>query len=186
MDRSAPVATWTEPPPGAVGVTRRQFFNRSAIALLGVGASGFAAATLAFLWPSARGAFGSTIDAGPLDRIRDELAHTRAPVYVPAGRFYLVAHEDSVLALYQRCTHLGCRVPFCSSSQWFECGCHASRYNLVGEWKGGPAPRGLDRFPVTVERGNVLVDTGQLQIGAPHGTDSIGQEPAGPHCVGGP
>jgi cytochrome b6-f complex iron-sulfur subunit len=74
-------------------------------------------------------------------------------------------------------------VPFCESSQWFECGCHASKYNLVGEWKEGPAPRGLDRFPVTVDQGVVSVNTGNLLTGPPHGTDTTGQEAAGPHCV---
>ena len=92
----------TGPRPELVGVTRRQFFNRSAIALLGVGASGFGAAVLAFLWPRARGAFGSTIEAGQVTLIQSQLADTRAPVYVPSGRFYLVSQNDSLLALYQR------------------------------------------------------------------------------------
>ena len=174
----------TGPRPELVGVTRRQFFNRSAVALLGVGASGFGAAVLAFLWPRIGGAFGSKIDAGSLERVLETVQDTRMPVHVPAGRFYLIAEDDAVVALYQRCTHLGCRVPFCTSSQWFECPCHNSMYNRVGEWQAGPAPRGLDRFPVTIERGNVIVDTGRLQIGPPHGTATIGQEPAGPHCVG--
>ena len=49
-------------------------------------------------------------------------------------------------------SHLGCRVPECVTSQWFECPCHGSQYNRVGEKKGGPAPRGLDRFAMSVER----------------------------------
>jgi hypothetical protein len=36
--------------------------------------------------------------------------------------------------------------PECLSSQWFECGCHGSQYNRVGENKAGPAPRGMDHF----------------------------------------
>jgi cytochrome b6-f complex iron-sulfur subunit len=170
------------PRPELIGVTRRQFFNRSAVALLGVGASGFGAAVLAFLWPRMGGVFGSRIHAGPLTRIRDELAKTRAPIYVIAGRFYLVAQDDTVLALYQKCTHLGCRVPFCPSSGWFECGCHASQFNQVGEWQYGPAPRGLDRFPVTIENGEVVVNTGVVQPGGRHRMDAP-QWPVGPHCV---
>ena len=38
--------------------------------------------------------------------------------------------------------------PTCETSQWFECPCHGSQYNRVGEKKGGPAPRGMDRFGV--------------------------------------
>ena len=49
----------------------------------------------------------------------------------------------------------------CVSSQWFECPCHGSQYNRVGEKKAGPAPRGMDHFPVTVAaNGDVTVDTG--------------------------
>ena len=59
--------------------------------------------------------------------------------------------EAGYTALYQKCVHLGCRVPECKTSQWFECQCHGSQYNRNGEKKGGPAPRGLDRFPLTVD-----------------------------------
>ena len=47
----------------------------------------------------------------------------------------------------------GCRA--CNTSQWFECPCHGSQYNRVGEKKGGPAPRGLDRFAVSVDGGRL-------------------------------
>ena len=68
---------------------------------------------------------------------------------------------------YQKCPHLGCRVPQCVSSQWFECGCHGSQYNRVGEKKGGPAPRGMDHFPLEFSAaGEVTVDTGTIVQGA--------------------
>ncbi|NNC42219.1 MAG: Rieske 2Fe-2S domain-containing protein, partial [Acidimicrobiia bacterium] len=44
-------------------------------------------------------------------------------------------------ALWQKCVHLGCRVPWCASSQGFECPCHGSKYNAHGEYFAGPAPR---------------------------------------------
>ena len=88
-------------------------------------------------------------------------------------------------AQYQKCPHLGCRVPQCVSSQWFECGCHGSQYNQVGEKKGGPAPRGMDHFPLEISAGgDVTVDTGLIVQGAPIGTNTTGQEAEGPHCVG--
>jgi len=88
-----------------------------------------------------------------------------------------------VVALYQKCVHLGCRVPWCTASQWFECPCHGSKYNRVGEKKGGPAPRGLDRFGVSVDGGQVVVDTKQVVLGPPIGTDTTGQGLEGPHCA---
>jgi len=90
-----------------------------------------------------------------------------------------------VVALYQKCPHLGCRVPECRTSQWFECPCHGSQYNRVGEKKGGPAPRGMDRFGVSVNNGMMVIDTGAVFGGPPIGTNTTGQEAEGPHCVGG-
>ncbi|HEX5948674.1 MAG TPA: Rieske 2Fe-2S domain-containing protein, partial [Actinomycetota bacterium] len=77
----------------------------------------------------------------------------------------------------------GCRVPFCTQSQWFECPCHGSKYNRAGEYRDGPAPRGMDRFRVLVESGIVKVDTATRIDGPPRGTDTIQQQPEGPFCV---
>ena len=102
--------------------------------------------------------------------------------YSPAE---LAGMKEGVVALYQKCVHLGCRVPACLTSQWFECGCHGSQYNQVGEQKGGPAPRGLDRFAMSVSGGSLTVDTGVIIQGPPLGTNTTGQEAEGPHCVSG-
>ena len=91
--------------------------------------------------------------------------------------------EQGFVALYQRCVHLGCRVPWCQSSQWFECPCHGSKYNRVGEKKAGPAPRGLDRFELIVAGGNMTINTGDIQLGPPIGTNTTGQQQEGPLCV---
>ena len=203
---SAPPAPWTPPDPEIVGVTRRQFFNRSIVTLMTLSLSGFGAAVLAFLWPQLGAGFGSKINAGKLDDILSTIRDTRQPFYVAVGRFYLSPYpsesvakaekagyspsvlpgmEAGVVALYQKCVHLGCRVPFCATAQWFECGCHGSQYNRVGEKKGGPAPRGLDRFPVEVNNGVVSVNTGVIVIGPPIGTNTTGQEAEGPHCITG-
>ena len=94
--------------------------------------------------------------------------------------------EYGLVALYQKCPHLGCRVPDCASSRWFECPCHGSQYNQVGEKKAGPAPRGMDRFSISVDAANnVSVDTGTVYAGPPIGTNTTGQEAEGPHCITG-
>jgi cytochrome b6-f complex iron-sulfur subunit len=188
--------------PETLGVTRRQFFNRGMVTMMGVGLGGFGTAVLAFLWPGKSVGFGSTVNAGKLDDVLAKIESGRQPLYVSEGRFYLAEYpkdsvdkaskvygaeltgmKSGVVALYQKCVHLGCRVPFCSTSQWFECGCHGSQYNRVGEQKGGPAPRGLDRFPVDTSGGSVSVNTGVVIIGPPKGTNTTGQEAEGPHCI---
>jgi len=93
--------------------------------------------------------------------------------------------EAGFVFLYQKCVHLGCRVPWCETSQWFECPCHGSKYSRVGEKKGGPAPRGLDRFVLEVAGGQITVDTAanSLVQGPPIGTDTTGQTAEGAPCV---
>ena len=191
--------------PETLGVTRRQFFNRSIVAMFVLGLSGFGASVLAFLWPGQASGFGAKITVGKVEDLLATARDTRQPVYFPAGRFYIAPFpseglskakksysaavlpgmEAGVIALYQKCVHLGCRVPFCETSQWFECGCHGSQYNRVGEKKGGPAPTGLEQFPVEINNGTVTVDTGIAVGGLPIGTNTTGQEAEGPHCVSG-
>ncbi len=200
----APVALREPLDDDAFGVTRRQFLNRSVGGMFAFALSGFGAACIAFLWPTLKGGFGSKLAVGPLADSLAKMTETKAPVYNPEGRFYLnpypksaldkakkvasysavmTGYQAGVVALYQKCVHLGCRVPWCATSQWFECPCHGSQYNRVGEKKGGPAPRGLDRFAVSVDGGNLVVDTSTTVIGPPIGTDTTGQQTEGPHCV---
>jgi cytochrome b6-f complex iron-sulfur subunit len=178
-------------------VSRREFFRKSLLASLGLFSLQFGAASVAFLWPNLRGGFGSLIDLGVSpDAVKQQIQSDRQPFYYGAGRFYLVAYDgdgadtvyqgltsEGIMALYQKCVHLGCRVPFCTQSQWFECPCHGSKYNRAGEYRDGPAPRGMDRFAVTVENGIVQVDTSQIILGPPRGTNTTGQNPEGPFCV---
>lgn len=201
--KPAPPAIREPLDPEAYAVTRRQFFNRGITAFFALGLAGFGTTTIAFLWPTISGGFGSKIKAGRLSDIMRDIADKKEPFYVPSGRFYItpfsegdlakakVAYtggvlegmENGVVALYQKCVHLGCRVPWCKTSQWFECPCHGSQYNRVGEYKDGPAPRGLDRFSASVEGGVVVVNTGELSQGPPIGTNTTGQEAEGPHCA---
>ena len=72
------------------------------------------------------------------------------------------------VALYRKCPHLGCQVPqLCEPSQWFECLCHGSKYTILGEKRDGPAPRGMDRFEVTVADGAYVIDTARDRVGGP-------------------
>jgi len=187
-----------------LGVTRRQFFNRSLLAGSGLGLGAFGVAALAFLWPGASSGFGGKVAVGSVADAQTAIG-AKQPFYNATAKTYIVAYpkadlpkakkvaaytppiiagmEAGYVALYQKCVHLGCRVPWCQSSQWFECPCHGSKYNKVGEKVGGPAPRGLDRFVLEVSGGNIIVDTGNLVLGPPIGTNTINQSPEGPLCV---
>ena len=68
------------------------------------------------------------------------------------------------IALYQRCVHLGCTVPFRDDCHSFKCPCHGSHYNVDGEYLDGPAPRSLDRFQMSFSNGDVMINTGVLNF----------------------
>ena len=72
------------------------------------------------------------------------------------------------IALYQRCVHLGCTVPFRNDCESFKCPCHGSHYNVDGEYLDGPAPRSLDRFLLNLQGEDVSVNTGTLNSKVPH------------------
>ncbi len=72
------------------------------------------------------------------------------------------------IALYQRCVHLGCTVPFRDDCDSFKCPCHGSHYNVDGEFLDGPAPRSLDRFALSFSGSDVVVNTGSLNNHVPH------------------
>ena len=206
VSAAAPPAVFVPPDEETIGVTRRQFFNRSIVIMMLASLGAFGGSCLAFLWPpSAAAGFGGKLKVG---RITDILADIKAAsgfLYKPEGRMWITEYptgslekarkvysapelagmEQGIIALYQKCPHLGCRVPQCLTSQWFECPCHGSQYNRVGEKRGGPAPRGMDRFAMTVTEGVLTVDTGTVIQGPAIGTNTTGQEAEGPHCVGG-
>ncbi len=88
------------------------------------------------------GVFNFTVDKFPAEA-------GAAPASQPDGRFHVVhTVDDGLLTLYAVCTHLGC-LPRWQDIE-FRCPCHGSRYELPGNWIGGPAPRGLDIFSTTV------------------------------------
>jgi cytochrome b6-f complex iron-sulfur subunit len=208
MVRADTLPTTPNPPridQEAIGVTRRQFLNRAILGVFGLSLAGFGASVLGFLWPVLEaGGFGSNINLGSVAAIDATIA-TAQPFYSPDARAYINpypaidmknarssgAYSDALLdgmalgyvGLYQKCPHLGCRVPWCQSSQWFECPCHGSQYNRVGEKKGGPAPRGMDRFALSISGGQMNINTSTVYEGPPIGTNTTGQEAEGPHCV---
>ena len=211
--QSAPPAPYVPPDPEVIGVSRRRFFNRTIILMMQIGLGGFGLASIAFLWPQLGGGFGSAIRVGLVSDVLSEIRGANGFLYRAEGRMWITEYpngavekaraaysaneltgmeaglalglDGGVIAIYQKCPHLGCRVPECVTSQWFECPCHGSQYNRVGEKRGGPAPRGMDRFAMSVSADGVLtVDTGTIIQGPPIGTNTTGQEAEGPNCIG--
>ena len=107
----APPAPDVPPDAETLGVTRRQFFNRSIVALFALGLAGFGAAVLAFLWPALRGGFGVDDPGRHVDDILARSVATPEPFfYVPEGRFYINPYPSGAVSnaeagvLRQRCS----------------------------------------------------------------------------------
>ena len=114
---------------------------------------------------AAAGEFGSVITVGDQSSLP---APGDAPQSFRDGRFFLVNSPQGILALYQACTHLDCLLYWDEESREFVCPCHASAFNLYGDYLRGPAPRGMDRFPVQVfdQENNLIAETDD-QVGNP-------------------
>lgn len=138
-------------------LSRKEFIN------LAWGAAGALAVTelsfagFKFLSPRPTvGEFGGEFNLGAADQFP-----LGSVTPVESGRFYLVRlKEGGYLAVYRRCTHLGCAVPYDPSLGQFVCPCHGSAFTMDGDVLNQPAPRPLDLFTLSInEDGDIIVDT---------------------------
>jgi cytochrome b6-f complex iron-sulfur subunit len=191
---------------GLKPVERRTFLRYSLIGSVAAGLGGFGVASLGFLWPRLGDGLFGEIPLGNAAEMASQISDERTPMRVAEAGVHVIvwdptisgaeeaygADHEAVLSdnvalmtlFTQSCPHLGCAVPWCQSSQWFECPCHGSRYNRYGEWQAGPAPRGLDRFPSFIDGdGQLVVDLGNLLTGPSRTSNILEQNAEGPNCV---
>jgi cytochrome b6-f complex iron-sulfur subunit len=173
------------------GLTRRTLMRRAIGAGIGLWVLELLGGTAGFLWSAvamaapkvAVGTLADLIAANPGLPIREGF-----PAYVPAARAFVVLVDPgrgrwqagidptgdgvalNVRALSQRCPHLGCRPNPCVEDLWFHCPCHQSRYDRLGIKADGvlfgPAPRGMDRYAISVDAAGVLtIDTARVTLG---------------------
>jgi cytochrome b6-f complex iron-sulfur subunit len=141
-------------------IARRGFLRNATLGAVLVILAEFGGGFVRLLWPNKTGAFGKalTVPATSVPPVDGE------PYRNTAGKFYLVHTKDGLMALYWKCPHLGCTVPWVPSENQFHCPCHGSIYSYDGNRTGGPAPRPMDYMAVTVQpSGDVVVDTGDIR-----------------------
>jgi cytochrome b6-f complex iron-sulfur subunit len=145
---------------------------------------GIAATIVNNLYPRNVTGFGSSIFVGTVDSIDpgQKFKNVEAKAWIvrldatQADRNG--GQEGAILALYQKCPHLGCTVPYREDysrvdprsgqryAGWFLCPCHGSTYSDAGVRVFGPAPRSMDTFEVTIDNGNITVNTGAITPGS--------------------
>lgn len=129
------------------------------LALLGQWSYGFGS----FFWPKKVGAFGGEINGG---NVADyQVGDVKL---IQDAKAYISRVPEGMVALWWKCPHLGCTVPWkpddpsmddLASKGRFNCPCHGSIYDRYGNIVAGPAPRPMDVFPVTIRDGKVYIDT---------------------------
>jgi cytochrome b6-f complex iron-sulfur subunit len=140
------------------GLTRRQVLRTGMFATIGAFFSTVAGGAGAMFWPIKLTGFGGVV---PVPKKLSEIK-VGDVVTVREGKFYLTRTEEGLMALYWKCVHLGCTVPWNPGAQKFMCPCHGSVYDITGQNVAGPAPRPLDYMEIKVEGEQILVNTGKI------------------------
>ena len=187
-----------------LGVTRRQFFNRSILAGLGSRLGALGAPTLGVPLAGRVGGFGAKIVVGSEADAKQRSTRSM-PFYNAAAKTYILPYPKDDIAKAKRSLRTRrrsspawrrgtsrCTRSACTSAA----ACRGARVAVVRvpvprlevqpgrREEGWPAPRGLDRFVLEVSGGNITVDTGNAHVlGPPIGTDTTGQTPEGAPCV---
>jgi cytochrome b6-f complex iron-sulfur subunit len=143
--------------PPTHAVPRRSFFQLT----LGWLAAAFATAASAvaavrFLVPNVLYEPSQRFKAGRPDDYPDG-----SVTFLDEERVFLIRKGNTYRCLSAVCTHLGCTVN--RMDHGYHCPCHGSVFNAQGKVEGGPAPRPLPWFLMTLSKdGRLLVDKSQI------------------------
>lgn len=165
-------------------LSRRALVRAGFWTAMGMTIAGVGYCTKDLLWPQNVEGFGGII-AVPAGLVP---VQGSPPQYFIKGKFWLsniepgygssagfgeASESGGLIALYQKCPHLGCRVPynegftFGDVTGWFRCPCHGSTYNRAGIRVFGPAPRPMDTMLIEVlDDGSLEVDSGTITRGS--------------------
>ena len=93
------------------------------------------------------------VDVGPLSDFPDGQTSSLAvsgPSPESDRRAYIRHQEGAIIAIWNRCAHLGCPVAYSPGGDVYSCPCHGGAYDSLGLVTSGPPPRPLDRFDVKI------------------------------------
>lgn len=143
----------------AEGISRRQLLRQGMYGTVGLFMTQALVGAGVMFWPAKVTGFGAKMLA-PVKL--SELKPNDPPVRVREGRFWLSRVEGGLIALYWKCPHLGCTVPWNEAEGLFHCPCHGSMYDRTGQNVGGPAPRPMDYMAIEIKGDDIWVDTGKI------------------------
>ena len=143
---------------------RRDFLKWGLFGSLLLMLGGFWQAVLMFFYPKKLSPFGSKLTVP--GTVADYPEGSVTPVR--EGKFYVSHVPEGLLALYWKCVHLGCTVPWKPTESFegeegiFRCPCHGSIYLRNGQNVAGPAPRPLDVMEIELTGNKIVVNTKKI------------------------
>ena len=145
---------------------RRQLLRMGFLGGTTLAVAELAGVFLPFYWVNKIAGLGGKIPVGKKADILQKFAASKdEPQLFTEGKLFLIHAPGAIAAVYRRCTHLGCAVPWTPAEDQFHCPCHGSLYDKhTAVVKGGPAPRPLDLFHIADQNGTLIVDTNPLNL----------------------
>ncbi len=103
-------------------------------------------------------------EKGPGKDEKTEIARNLVPVggthfFTFRGHPAVVLQQKAgeFIALSAVCTHLGCIVKWVPDKEEFLCPCHGGTYSPSGKVLGGPPPKPLESYPVSVRDNEIVI-----------------------------
>ena len=156
-------------------ISRRQFFEKLSIALVGVCTAIIGIPLVGFIVaPFFRKVPREWVTLGKPDdfqigktvavTVTDPSSLPWAGVTAKSGVWLRRVSEDGFIAFSANCTHLGCPVRWLEGADLFMCPCHGGVFYKDGRVASGPPPAPLATYPVRMRDGRVEILTSPLPI----------------------
>jgi len=138
-------------PPATGSSSRRQFLRFLGDLSFFAGFAGIFASTMRFLSPNVLYEPPAIFLLGRLDDFPPD-----SVTFLEEDRIFVFRKPEGFYAVSSICTHLGCNVRWNSERPGFDCPCHGSTFDGNGKNIGGPAPKPLKWYELSVTSDNRL------------------------------
>jgi cytochrome b6-f complex iron-sulfur subunit len=132
-------------------LTRRNFLSAAGWAVAGAGLLGFLGQVGRFFWPNVQYGPPSKFSIG-----KPALYPDGAKQNIADQKVSIIRHGANIGAISMVCQHLGCTVA--ASATGYDCPCHGSKYDDMGNVTHGPAQIALFWFDIA------LTPSGDLEV----------------------
>ncbi|MBI3873381.1 MAG: Rieske (2Fe-2S) protein [candidate division Zixibacteria bacterium] len=131
--------------------SRRRFLETVGKMSFFAGFAGIFASTMRFLLPNVLYEPPTIFTLGRVDDFPPD-----SVTFLEDDRLFVFRRPEGFYAISSVCTHLGCNVRWNGDRGGFDCPCHGSTFDQNGQNIGGPAPRPLKWYELTLAGGQQL------------------------------